>query len=442
MKHRTGHIFKRANSNTYYLRYVINGKVMQQALYDDKGEAITTAKEAEQARVKIMSPFTVADEVGALENVKAKLEGRRHELEAIDEERNPALPLTQAWSTFIKSHNRPDTGKATMRVYALTWGCFLKWIQKAHPDVKTLRAVTAEIAGEYAGYLTEKGKSPNTFNKYMNLLSLVFRTVAEKARLTKNPWAEIQRKRLVTHGRRELTVAELRKVCGTATGDLRLLVAIGLYTGLRLGDCATLRWAEVDLARGIIRRIPNKTGRRSPKPVLIPIHPTMRALLDEIPAKERTGPVLPRISSDYVRHESYVTDRVQKLFTDCKIQTTRAIEGRKRAQVEVGFHSLRHSFVSLCRAANTPLSVVESIVGHSSPAMTRHYTHTGEAAAIAAVAALPSIMGEEASKALPAAPAPRLIDADAVLAIIEAATTKNWKAKMDELRVLTGNSAS
>jgi len=49
MKHRTGHIFKRANSNTYYLRYVINGKVIQQALYDDKGEAITTTKDTDRA---------------------------------------------------------------------------------------------------------------------------------------------------------------------------------------------------------------------------------------------------------------------------------------------------------------------------------------------------------------------------------------------------------
>ena len=42
-----------------------------------------------------------------------------------------------------------------------------------------------------------------------------------------------------------------------------------------------------------------------------------------------------------------------------------------RAVVEVGFHSLRHTFVSLCRAAGAPLSVVEAIVGHASPAMTR-----------------------------------------------------------------------
>ncbi|MEI6167971.1 MAG: tyrosine-type recombinase/integrase [bacterium] len=436
MKHRTGHIFKRANSNTFYLRYVINGKVMQQALYNDNGEAITSAKDAEQARVKIMSPFTVADEAGALENVKAKLEGRRHELEVIDEQRNPALPLQQAWGTFIKSHNRPDTGTATLRVYALTWGRFLKWITGAYPDVKTLRAVTPEIAGEYAAHLTAEKLSPNTFNKYMNLLSLVFRTVAEKARLTKNPWEDIQRKRLVTHGRRELTIAELRAVCTKATGDLRLMVAIGLYTGLRLGDCATLRWAEVDLARGIILRIPNKTGRRSQKPVMVPIHQTLRALLEEEPKSDRTEYVLPRIAADYARHHSYVTDRMQALFKKCEIQTTRAVECQKMAQVEVGFHSLRHSFVSLCREANAPLAVVEAIVGHSNPAMTRHYTHTGEAAAIAAVAGLPSIMTEEEPKALPPAPAPRLVDADAVLTIFEGANSKNWQSKVAELHVL------
>ena len=55
------------------------------------------------------------------------------------------------------------------------------------------------------------------------------------------------------------------------------------------------------------------------------------------------------------------------------------------------FHS--HTFVSLCCEANVPLAVVEAIVGHANPAMTRHYTHIGEAAASAAVAALPDITG-------------------------------------------------
>ena len=36
----------------------------------------------------------------------------------------------------------------------------------------------------------------------------------------------------------------------------------------------------------------------------------------------------------------------------------------KRAVVEVGFHSLRHTFVSLQAESGTPQTVVQAIVGH------------------------------------------------------------------------------
>lgn len=59
-----------------------------------------------------------------------------------------------------------------------------------------------------------------------------------KAKLKENPWENIQRKRLVTHSRRELTVDELKAGCQSTKGELRVLLALGLYSGLRLGDCA------------------------------------------------------------------------------------------------------------------------------------------------------------------------------------------------------------
>jgi hypothetical protein len=122
----------------------------------------------------------------------------------------------------------------------------------------------------------------------------------------------------------------------------------------------------------------------------------------------------------YLRDGSALTKRVQAHFAANGVQTTREGTGftrlekpgprgklwqhtGKRAVVEVGFHSLRHTFVSLCRQSGAPLAVVEAIVGHASPAMTRHYTHIGEAAARASVAALPSVLGDDAAPvALPA----------------------------------------
>jgi hypothetical protein len=100
--------------------------------------------------------------------------------------------------------------------------------------------------------------------------------------------------------------------------------------------------------------------------------------------------------------------------------------------VEVGFHSLRHTFVSLCRAANAPLSVVESIVGHSNPAMTRHYTHTSEAAAGAAVAALPDITGQ--AVVMPVLPAAdEMISKAKVRELVETLTHSNLKERRTQL---------
>jgi integrase len=271
----------------------------------------------------------------------------------------------------------------------------------------------------------------------LNLLTLVFRVLKNKARLVGNPWEDIQRKRLTAQGRRELTVEELRTVCQSATGELRALLGLGVYTGLRLGDCSTLRWCEVDLARNVIRRIPNKTARRNPKPVIVPIHPTLLEMLANPAPAQRAEYVLPEIAALYLRRSDMVTDMVQRHFAACGIKSHKPGTGTKgkRAVVEVGFHSLRHTFVSLCRESNAPLAVVESIVGHSSPAMTRHYTHVGELAAGQAVAMLPSIMGTAGATAPQTAPADAL---GKVRAIVESITGKNWRERKAELLALVG----
>jgi len=296
--------------------------------------------------------------------------------------------------------------------------------------------VTKPIAEEYAGQLNHGKLTANTYNKHLNVLTLVFRVLKDKARLVDNPWAEMQRKRAVAQGRRELTIDELRKVCQSATGELRVLLAVGVYSGLRLGDCATLRWPEVDLQRNIIRRIPNKTARRNPKPVIVPIHPILREMLADTAPEQRAGYVMPDFAALYQRHPCLATGPVQKHFKACGIEPHKPGTGTdgKRAVVEVGFHSLRHTFVSLCRESNAPLAVVESIVGHSNPAMTRHYTHVGELAAGRAVAALPSIMGDATKPGSQTSPEETLSKARA---IAESMTAKNWREKKAELLALT-----
>lgn len=431
MKHRTGYLFRRGK--VFYVRWRVNGKAFVRALRDELGNPITAAREAEEARTKLMAPFAVADEADALEAIAGKLEGRRAELAKLEDKQNPPLLLKQAWPAFLRSPRRPDSGPETLYQYECQWSAFEEWLEGHYPEALALRQVSKEVAEEYAGHLVGRKLSANSFNKHLNLLGLVFRTLKEKARLETNPWEEIARRRLVTNSRRELTVDELKSICRSATGEMRTLLALGLYTGMRLGDCATLRWAEVDLVRGVIRRVPNKSARRNPKPVLVPIHPVLRDMLAETPDEQRADHVLLETAALYLRRIDLVTDVIQQHLTKCGIATHKPGTGQsgKRAVVEAGFHSLRHSFVSLCRESNAPLAVVEAIVGHSNPAMTRYYSHVGEAAAGRAIAALPAIIGEQK---------PKNNGVEDVLLkirrIVRGITGANWKTKKAALLAL------
>lgn len=87
----------------------------------------------------------------------------------------------------------------------------------------------------------------------------------------------------------------------------------------------------------------------------------------------------------------------------------------------------------MCRESNAPLAVVESIVGHSNPAMTRHYTHVGELAAGRAIALLPSVMGDAKAHDLQNEPENILLKAHK---LAKKMTTANWQANRNKLLAL------
>ena len=256
---RTGYLFKRGDN--FYVTWEIEGKRFKQALRDEQGQPITTRRDAEAARDRVMAPFATADKAEALQTIVGQLGGVKAELAAYDEKQNPPLLLAHAWAKYMQSPKRPDTGPDTLAVYEGQFGQFVAWMKEHHPEVAELRGVTDDIADEYASFLNGDGMklAPGTINKHLNVLTLVSRVLFKAAKLTVNPWADIERKKLkgkVNH-RRELTVELLRKLCQSATGEMKVLFASGIFTGLRLRDCASLRWDEVDLRRNYISRVPN-----------------------------------------------------------------------------------------------------------------------------------------------------------------------------------------
>ena len=89
------------------------------------------------------------------------------------------------------------------------------------------------------------------------------------------------------------------------------------------------------------------------------------------------------------------------------------VEGRAWPTPYATFHSLRHSFVSFATNSGVPLPVVQSIVGHHSSAMTRHYYHANEEALRRAVDAVPDFEEKLGGNVAPQAAAPKPVPAAA-----------------------------
>ena len=429
-----GYLFKRGD--VYWVCWTYQGKKHRQTT------GATTERAAETEKARILAPYRQSGKVEVLAALHNRLDTERATLARIEETANPALAVADAWEAYLNAGNRKEIGELTLRNYESYWDTFTKWLAKKQPEVVALRDVSYQVAEEYKAHLLKrqvKGHTVTmtgrTFNAHRAFLMVLWSILADKARLTavyqtpknkdtKNPWEALAKRDEHSQGRRPLTIEELRNVCQSASGELRTLFALGLYLGARLGDCATLTWGGVDMVRGTMRYTPRKTARKVGEALLVPLHLVLFTMLAETPAQARKGYIMPGLAHRYLNEgQARVSILVQKHFEKCGLQTTVMREGAgQRKTVEVGFHSLRHTAISLLREAGAAQSVSQYLVGHNSAEVHAQYTHTSEHALRAAVDTLPSVAAD--ALALPPAPV-KMVEAAAVRALAELLTAEN-----------------
>jgi len=206
------------------------------------------------------------------------------------------------------------------------------------------------------------------------------------------------------------------------------LFCIGLYTSFRLGDAVTLRWDEVKLSTNRIIRDPSKTIARTGEAVVIPIHPALYNILSETPKQNRREYVLPEFSQIYLSSRSKISRMIQKHFQVCGIQTTRD-KVYKQSTCVVGFHSLRHSFVTICAKKGVAQNKIEELCGHRSDIVHKAYLHFGERETKDAILALPDI----SSNAFKALDEKKIrLPVQSVIELLRSQTAENWQEMRDK----------
>lgn len=274
-----------------------------------------------------------------------------------------ALTLGGLVEAFRKSPYRKDCPPAQLDRYCARLSAFVTWAGAKVP----FASIDDSKAAEYSAVLSGK-YSGASYNKHVAALKIAWAALSKSAGVDVNPWADLARKRNESHTRRALTNEEVAKILATAKGEMRDLIQIGLHTGMRLGDCARLKW-ENFTKNGMVEVKTAKTGAL----VAIP----SKRLLSSLGRNGTKGYVVPTIAEKVARSHGIemLSSEVVETFASAGVKTTVKEAGWTRARADAGFHSLRHTFVTRAVEAGIPVAIVKELVGHTTEQMTSHYSH-------------------------------------------------------------------
>ena len=228
--------------------------------------------------------------------------------------------------------------------------------------------LNADLIAEYEAYLKGRGNSPNTVSFYMRILKAVYNRAVEDG-LTEQqyPFKSVYTGVEKTM-KRALSLNDIRRIKGV---DLSLKPSLDyacdmflfcFYTrGMSFIDMAYLR--KKDLQNGTLSYRRRKTGQQ----LFIKWEKCMQDILDKYPINETEYllPIITKQDEDYrkqyankLHHVNYLLKKIGKLL-DLPIPLT----------MYVG----RHSWASIAKSRNVPVSVISEGMGHDSENTTQIY---------------------------------------------------------------------
>jgi integrase len=205
-----------------------------------------------------------------------------------------------------------------------------------------------------------------TATRTLGLLGAIFSFAVREGVRPTNPVAGVERYR-DGQAQRFLTSKELHRLA-KALADLEAaganpsgvaVIRLLTFTGARKSEIESLRWEEVDVARGMLRLADSKTGAR-----VILLGAPARECLAKVEHVAGSAFVFPA-QGDPAKH--YVgTPRVWE-----RVKQVAGLPG-------VRLHDLRHTFASFGAAGGLSLPLIGAMLGHRDVKTTGQYAHLAD----------------------------------------------------------------
>ena len=113
--------------------------------------------------------------------------------------------------------------------------------------------ITPLIIEKYRLERKEKdGVKNSSINVDIAILGHIFNTAIKSDIMDKNPCSQVKRLRVTQTRDRVLTAEEIALLFDRLQGKDRLLILVGVFTGVRLGEVLRLKWTDIDFDKGLL----------------------------------------------------------------------------------------------------------------------------------------------------------------------------------------------
>ncbi|MEO6306535.1 MAG: tyrosine-type recombinase/integrase [Nitrospiraceae bacterium] len=269
--------------------------------------------------------------------------------------RHGGQPLIEA---LLTRHAETTTvkGKATEKYYMTWWTARLTGLRLNH--------VTPAVIEEAQRDLLAKQYAPQTVVHYLKALRHVLNLAVRNGLIDRNPFARVQLVKVKNGKTRFLTPEEeacLLEKLGPIYGPWARLAVL---TGLRLGEQFRLRWADVDLDRGLITLSETKAGTVQ--------HVRLNEEAREILRTRQIQQMNRGVSSPWV----YPSDTLATPLDQRNFYARYFHPAVVAIKLDgVGWHTLRHTFASRLAMSGQTEGTIATLLRHSTNALVRRYAH-------------------------------------------------------------------
>ena len=419
----SGYLFKRGG--VWWVRWQSGGQVFRRSTEE------TAKPKARDKAAEYLAPFKALEERDTLAAVVSRMNHAETSAQAAVDLAN-RIPLAEVWRRFPYDHSQPRRKGGAIRELSPMniqqnkgdWQRFMDWMEENHKKAVAMQDVTPAIAQAYSDYLYKRQRvTAGRHNKLITTAGVMYRLAG-----VPSPFEGVTKYQLPKEAehREPFTVEQVQKLLGAATGEMRGLVALLYFTGLRAGDAVQLRHENRKDGKIVLQTA--KTGAC----IDILEHPLLTKMLAEVCGDARKGLLFPELAEAYRKDHTALIRRFNRLMTlafGTDFESTEKRTGRGvLAIARYGAHSFRHALITHCAKAGVPIGYVQQWVGHASAAITRVYQHFSTADQQRILQAIPRLalpgMEGDIIESKPAEVVEQTLDRAALVAVVKTLTPK------------------